>query len=44
MTEIILAFVLGAIFGVVVLIVICCAIASKDNKEPQSKDDWRGLS
>ena len=42
MTEIILAFVLGAIFGVV-LIVICCAIASKDNKEPQSKDDWRGL-
>ena len=31
------------IFGVVVLIVICCAIASKDNKEPQSKDDWRGL-
>lgn len=43
MTEIILAFVLGAIFGVIALIVVCCAIVSKENKEPKDKDEWRGL-
>lgn len=43
MTEIILAFVLGAIFGTGALIAFCCVTVQKENKEPKNKDEWKGL-
>lgn len=43
MIDIILAFTLGMIFGVSLLVIICCAAASKINDPPEYKDDWRQI-
>lgn len=41
--TVILAFVLGMVFGSGGLIAVCCILASADHKEPKDKDEWRGL-
>lgn len=43
MTSIILAFVLGMIFGVSFLVIICCAVASKEKDQPLDKEDWKEI-